>query len=187
MNYQINIPEMKKKTEIEDKLLFEINKNFQEYISDIEYVKNTFTQTNFNFESNKYFNINNFNQKNNQDIQTKLFEYPNTIYTIFQCFYLKRKNYMGMNLTGLIQGKMETGLGFRTSINKIAFASIKDEELKDIINNYFLDSNIDKCSINVYKINSNGFKWDEYSSSSYKFIYLIANLTTQKYFFVLEK
>jgi len=121
----------------------------------------------------------------NINIQDKLFEFPNTIYSIFQCFYLKRKNYMGMNLTGLIQGKMETGLGFRSSINKMAFKSLKDEELKVIINRYFSES--DTNSINIYKINSNGFKWEDYFLKSYQYIYLIADLQIQKYFFVFEK
>lgn len=185
---------MKRKTEIEDKLLFEINKNFQENINDIEYIKNTFTQinsTNSNYESNKYYNIDKLKQQNksNLDIQIKFFEYPNTIYSIFQYFYLKRKNYMGMNLTGLIQGKMETGLGFRSNIIKIAFQSIKDVELKNIINEYFSDLNYDTKleNINVYKINSNGFKWSDYGYETHKYIYLIANLSIQKYFFILEK
>jgi hypothetical protein len=142
------------------------------------------------FESNKYFSINNLNQQSkqiqsNHDIQDKFFEYFNTIYSIFQCFYIKRKDYFGMNLTGLIQGKMETGLGFRSTIIKIAFSSIKDEELKNITNTYFSDFNTN--SINVYKINLNGFKWTEYGLDIHKYIYLIADLSIQKYFFVLEK
>jgi len=189
MNYQINIHEMKKKTEIEDKLLFDINNNFQEYINDIEYIKKNFIQIDNIINSEKYFNINIFNQlnKQNQQIQVKLFEHPNTIYSIFQYFYLKRKNYMGMNLTGLIQGKMETGLGFRTSINKMSLKSIKDIELKNIIEHYFLNTYTDMENINIYKINAKTFAWSNYTSNTYKFIYLIANLTTQKFFFIFEK
>ena len=189
MNYQINIPEMKKKTEIEDKLLFDINNNFKEYINDIEYIKNNFTQIDNNFNSKKYFNINNIIQQNqpnqpNQQIQDKLFEYSNTIYSIFQYFYLERKNYMGMNLTGLVQGKMETGIGFRKSINKMSLKSITDIELKNIIEQYFLNTNTE--NINVYKINSKKFVWSDYTSNTFKFIYIIANLTTQNYFFLFE-
>jgi len=185
MNYQINIPEMKRKTEIEDRLLFEINKNFQEYLNDIDYVKNNFIEIieKNNLFSKKYFYYNNFIQ--NVNIKTKLFEYPNKIYSIFQCFYLKRKNYMGMNLTGLVQGKMETGLGFRSSIIKMSISNIKDEELKNIISNQFTESEM--VEINIYKINSNGFEWKDYEVEIFQNFYLIANLKEKKYFFILEK
>ena len=161
MNYQINIPEMKRKTEIEDRLLFEINKNFQEHLTDIEFISNNFVEITGqnNLEGKKYFYANNVIKDKN--IITKFFEYPNKIYSIFQCFYLKRKNYMGMNLTGLIQGKMETGLGFRSSVVKLSYINIKDEELKNIICSQFLESDVIN-DINIYKINSNGFGWKDY-------------------------
>jgi hypothetical protein len=190
MNYQINIPLIKKKTEIEDKLLLEIKNNFEEYINDFEYIKNNFTQIDYNqdLDTNKYLIIDKYikliEQNNIKDVQEKFFEFPKTIYSVFQCFYLKRKNYIGMNLTGLIQGKMETGLGFRSNINKLSHKNIKDDELKNIINKYFINSNTD--NINLYKLNSNGFNWNEIGSGTYRYIYLIANLTTQKYIFLLE-
>ena len=95
MNYQINIEEMKRKTEIEDRLLFEVNKNFQENLADIEFIKKNYVeiteQNNLleqnNFEGNKYFYPNNVIKDKN--IITKLYQYPNTIYSIFQCFYLE--------------------------------------------------------------------------------------------------
>jgi|688.fasta_scaffold546972_2 hypothetical protein len=183
MNYQINIPLMKKKTEIEDKLLSNINKNFQEYLSDIEYIKNNFTQINFVSNSKKYSNINDLFLLD-QSIQDKLFSHPNTIYSIFQIFYLKRTDYMGMNLTGLIQGKMETGLGFRTSIIKSSLLEIKDNELSDIVNKYLSLTN--KENVNIYKITFNGFKWNE-DLPAYTYFYIIADLTSSKYFFLLEK
>lgn len=49
--FQINIEEMKKKTEIEDRLLFDINKNLQEYVGNLEYVRNNFTQIESEFNS----------------------------------------------------------------------------------------------------------------------------------------
>lgn len=186
MNYQINIPEMKRKTEIEDRLLFEINKNFQEHLDDIEFISNNFVEITGqkNLDGKKYFYANNVIKDKN--IITKFFEYPNKIYSIFQCFYLKRKNYMGMNLTGLIQGKMETGLGFRSSVVKISYINIKDEELKNIICSQFLESNAIK-DINIYKINSNGFGWKDYEIEYFQNIYIISNLKEKKYFFILEK
>ena len=185
MNYQINIPEIKKKTEIEDRLLFEINKNFQEHLSDIEFIKNNFIEiiNQNNSERKKYFYTNGIIEDKN--IIIKLFEYPKTIYSIFQCFYLKRKNYMGMNLTGLIQGKMETGLGFRSSVIKISYLNIKDEELKNIISKNFIEYEIN--DINIYKINSNGFGWKDYGIDFFQNIYIISNLKEKKYFFILEK
>lgn len=186
MNYQINIPEMKRKTEIEDRLLFEINKNFQEHLDDIEFISNNFVEITGqnNLEGKKYFYANNVIKDKN--IISKLFEYPNKIYSIFQCFYLKRKNYMGMNLTGLIQGKMETGLGFRSSVVKLSYINIKDEELKNIICSQFLESDASN-DINIYKINSNGFGWKDYEIEYFQNIYIISNLKEKKYFFILEK
>ena len=187
MNYQINIPEMKRKTEIEDRLLFEINKNFQEHLADIEFISNNFVEITekTNLDEKKYFYVDNVIEDKN--IKTKLFEYPNTIYSIFQCFYLKRKNYMGMNLTGLVQGKMETGLGFRSSIVKMSMSTIKDEELKNIIGIKFYEA--DTTEINIYKINSNGFGWKDYGYEHeiFQYIYLVANLKEKRYFFILEK
>ena len=169
--FQINIVEMKKKTEIEDRLLFDINKNLQEYVGNLEYVRKNFTQ----IESE--FNIPNTNDI--LELETKLFEYPNTIYSIFQCFYLKRKNYMGMNLTGLIQGKMETGLGFRSNIIKQNSNDIKDKRIKSHIVNKFGEPIID---IIVYKIKSSSFEWNKFGLLSSNFYYIIANIDTKKYF-----
>lgn len=185
MNYQINIPEMKKKTEIEERLLFEINKNFQEHLADIEFIKNNFTEITGqnNLDGKKYFYANNV--INDKNIINKLFEYPNKIYSIFQCFYLKRKNYMGMNLTGLVNGKMETGLGFRSSIVPFSYINIKNKEFKNIIRNNFIEYVINDT--NIYKINSNGFEWKDYGTDFFQNIYIISNLKEKKYFFILEK
>lgn len=190
MGFEINMEEMKKKTEIEDKLLFNINSKFQEYTNEIQYIKNNYSQIENNFNIKKYISSNLILSNNNDDtnklneLEIKFLDYPNTIYSIFQCFYLKRKNYMGMNLTGLVQGKMETGLSFRNSIIKSSPFGIKDDELKNIINKYFKD---DLDSINIYKIKSNGFKWKDNNLDNFQFIYLIANLSKEQYFFILEK
>ena len=119
--------------------------------------------------------------KNHQNIENlkfikSAFKIPNA---------LKRKNYMGINLTGLIQGKMETGLGFRSSIVKITYSNIKDEELKNIINKIFLQ--YETKDIKIYKINTNGFGWKDYGIENYQNIYLISNLDQKKYFYIIEK
>lgn len=186
MGFEINIPIMKKKTEIEDKLLYDINNNFQEFINDIDWIKNNSTQCDAiceDLKNHKYSTQANLTHTNL--IQTQLFEYPSKIYTLFQCFYSQRKNYMGMNLTGLVQGKMETGLGFRNNVVKMSLQSMKDNELKNIITNVF--SNTDILNIGVYKINTNGFEWEKYNVDKFIYVYVIVDLELKKYFFVYEK
>ena len=169
--FQINIEEMKKKTEIEDRLLFDIDKNLQEYVGNFEYVRKNFTQIESEFNSP--------NTSDMIELEVKLFEYPNTIYSIFQCFYLKRKKYMGMNLTGLVQGKMETGLGFRSSIIKQNSNFIKDERIKSHIIVKFGELTRD---IIVYKIKSSCFKWNKFNLDIHNYYYIVVNLDTKKYF-----
>lgn len=205
MNYQINIPEMKRKTEIEEILLMEINKNLLKYKNEIEWIKKNFYPDDVNLLSTEHANNKNkqkykfedlYNNKfsqsqDNEKLKKKLLEYPNTIYSIFQFFYSKRKNYMGMNLTGLVQGKMETGLGFRTSIIKYNSKNLKDLELKKIILSKYKNETDD---INVYKVNSNSFSWDEFYQKGdfhpevkFTYYYVVANLSLKKFFILLEK
>lgn len=175
--FQININEMKKKTEIEEKLLFDINKNLQEYVGNLEYVRKNFTQIESDIN-----NTNDSDTNNTSELETKLLDYPNTIYSIFQCFYLQRKNYMGMNLTGLVQGKMETGLGFRSNIIKQNLDDIKDERIKLSIIDKFGEPLTD---IIVYKIKSSGFEWDKFGLTVNHYYYIIVNVNTKKYFICL--
>ena len=174
---QINIEDMKKKIEIEDKLLFDINNNLQEYISNFKYIRNNFTQIESEF--NTLLNINNIDIIT--ELETKLFEYPNTIYSIFQHFYSNRKNYIGMNLTGLVQGKIETGLGFRSNIIKQNFNDIKDTRIKSYIIKKFDKFTSDTI---IYKIKSSGFEWNKFGSTSTQcdFYYIIVNMNINKYF-----
>lgn len=169
--FQINIEEMKKKTEIEDRLLFDINKNLQEHVGNLEYVRKNFAQ----IESE--FNVPNISNTN--ELETKLFDHLNTMYSIFQYFYLKRKNYMGMNLTGLIQGKMETGLGFRSNIIKQNSNNIKDGRIKSLIIAKFGEHT---TNIIMYKIKSFGFEWNKFNLDMYDYYYIVVNLDTKKYF-----
>lgn len=188
--FQINIEEMKKKTEIEDKLLFSINNNLQECIGNLNYIKKNFSRIEselglgllqlgleLDLKLNPDAGIK--NGVNVGELETKLFEYPYTIYSLFQHFYSKRKNYMGMNLTGLIQGKMETGLGFRSHIVKQNINDIKDEKVKLCIAKKFTEPTLDMV---VYKIKSTGFEWDKFGLSANNYYYIIAELETKKYF-----
>lgn len=179
--FQININEMKKKTEIEERLLFNINKNLQEYVGNLEYARKNFIQIESEFNTNDS-DTNDSDTNNTSELETKLLDYPNIIYSIFQCFYLKRKNYMGMNLTGLVQGKMETGLGFRSNIVKQNLDDIKDEKIKFSIIDKFGEPLTD---IIVYKIKSSGFEWDKFGLSINHYYYIVVNLNTKKYFICL--
>ena len=51
MNFQINLVEMKKKIEIEDGLLYTINKNLQEYTQDLNYIKNNYTFMSYDYDT----------------------------------------------------------------------------------------------------------------------------------------
>lgn len=198
MNFQINVHEMKKKTEIENKLLFDINKKLIEYKNDIKIIYENYTidcdgldyDINTDTSGNKFQNIN-FNYLNDllvddkNNFIKKLFEYPETLYSIFMFFYSKRKDYMGINLTGLVDGKMETGLSFRKSIDKINPENVNNSELKKIIFSKY-KNNID--NVIIYKINSKLFPWDEYLiKNKYENYFIVGNLHTKKFEILLEK
>lgn len=176
--FNINIEEMKKKTEIENMLLFTLNKTFQEYIADIKYAKNNFEKIDSDFGISDLKQISEI-----KELETKLLEHPDTIYNLFQCFYIKRKSVMGMNLTGLIQGKMETGLGFRSHITKQNYYSIKDDKIKNIVMKRFTEHETNIMSnIIVYTIKSGTFEWDKFGLEKSSVYYIIINPITQKYF-----
>lgn len=177
MNFQINLPEIKKKIEIEDKLLFNINKKFIDYINELDYIKNNFDMIDININTNYFLST------NSKELENKLLDYPNTIYSIFNCFYVQRKNYIGMNLTGLVQGKIETGIGLRDCIIKSFIKQTKNLNLIQIIKKYFDCKN----NVYIYKIKSNTFKWQELNLNTYNFFYIIINFTTKQYFILLEK
>lgn len=239
MSFQINVFEMKMRTQIENNLLKQINDDLKKNVNEIEFIHKNYFYDNLlnNFENinNKFLNLNvlinkkietetetktetktKFNHDNNDvdnnidndelikittfTIIDKIIKHSSQLYWIFQYFYLKKKDFMGMNMTGLINGKMETGLNFRNSITKI---SIKDF-FKQIYNNIEndLDNNISVSDINdddikdwcVYKIKSNNFDFsffphkDNFDNlSEYGDFYLVSNMKLKKYNIFVEK
>lgn len=201
MNIPINIVEMKLKTQIENNLLIQIDKNLKECFDDLEYVNKNYKYSSNDIISlienifpNKVISLENLIKKQNlltkhaniMVLVEKLFTHTYQFYWIFQCFYLKKKDYMGMNLTGLINGRMETGLSFRNTISKMSFDEFINKELnfqKDNINQLnTLDHNI-----NVYKIKSLNFKWnDEGFDKIYEHIWIISNLNKNEYYIMIS-
>jgi len=162
MNIPVNVVEMKLKTQIENNLLIQINTNLKECVDDLEYIyKNYKYSSNIincigfieNIFHNKIISLENLVKKQNLQsrhenimvLVEKLFTHTYQFYWIFQYFYLKKKDFMGMNLTGLVNGRMETGLSFRNTISKISFDEFITKELnlqKDILNKFInLDDN----------------------------------------------
>ena len=193
-NFNINLVEMKKKIDIENNLLIQINSNLKECFTDLQYIKKNYNMDTVEtvdinldiiMEKNKFILLNQIvNGKNiNSNIRTnlfnKLFEYVNRIYWYFEYFFLKKKDFMGMNLTGLVQGKMETGLGFRNSLEKIIISTVKTKypELFYLI----------KPNNVIYKINTKSFKWDEFGLDVYSNLFIVTDLEMKKYYFIVEK
>jgi len=191
MNYNINLMEMKKKTEIENNLLDKINSDLKECNDDLQYIEKnykltlTMNMTMILINSNKLVLLDqiiidkNIIPETKTKLIDKLFIHINQTYWIFQYFFLKKKDFMGMNLTGLVKGKMETGLGFRNSLEKIQFNLIKSKypELIPIF----------KPNLMVHLVKSNSFKWDDFGLDMYKNFIVISDLETKEYFIVLEK
>jgi len=183
--------EMKKKTEIENNLLDKINSDLKECNDDLQYIEKnykltlTMNMTMILINSNKLVLLDqiiidkNIIPETKTKLIDKLFIHINQTYWIFQYFFLKKKDFMGMNLTGLVKGKMETGLGFRNSLEKIQFNLIKSKypELIPIF----------KPNLMVHLVKSNSFKWDDFGLDMYKNFIVISDLETKEYFIVLEK
>ena len=208
MNIPINIVEMKLKTQIENNLLNQINTDLKECVGDLEYIQekcqyNILKQINSIdkvfpnkiIELNKLIEKISSNQNKNKisksehtDIVKKMFTYAYQFYWIFQCFYLKKKDYMGMNLTGLVNGRMETGLSFRNSISKMSFKDFVSKEIglgPDLSVIFDEPENIN--NINVYKIKSSKFKWDEEGfEQTYNNIWIITDLDAKEYCIILQ-
>lgn len=200
-NFNINLVEMKKKIDIENNLLTLINTNLKECFNDIQYIKKNYNMVsiimnkNENLENTKSNFIlleqiieKTIDYETKAKLFNKLFEYVEQIYWYFQYFFLKKKDFMGMNLTGLIQGKMETGLGFRNTLEKmpISLVETKYSELFQIIHFINLE-NFVKPNNMIYKINANSFKWNEYGLEMYSNLFIITDLDTEKYYFIVSK
>jgi hypothetical protein len=197
INMPVNIVEMKLKTQIENNLLNQINTDLKECFNDLEYIyKNHKYVSSVTIEKticNKITSLENLSTTNNLEIGQvpinellkKLFNHAYQFYWLFQYFYLKKKDFMGMNLTGLVNGKMETGLSFRNAISKISWEQFICKELgfgKDVLEQLNL-GNSDTTSINVYKIKSSSFKWEENGfAQTHDYFWIISDLNKGEYF-----
>ncbi len=186
----INIVEMKRKTEIENNILKKINDDLNQCVIEIyDIMKNSIYDDNLKIFSNKYICLNSFLEKQPKNIDkkllvNKLFTHAQQTYNAFQYFYMKKKDFMGMNLTGLIDGKIETGLGFRNCIIKFFFkeTQIKYTELFELFEKELgLENNLI-----FYRIKSNTFKWTDFSLPIYDNYYIIYNHSYKKYYILFE-
>lgn len=188
MNYQINISQMRKKTQIENNLLEQINLELKSCKDELNQIYSTKKITSdLVFTDSKLINIYKiFDEKNiscdkQYELIEKIFAHIEQTYWVFQYFYLKKKDFMGMNLTGLIEGRMETGLGFRKCLEKMSIQDIKSKypELCEI-----KEHNID----NIWKIKSDTFGWKEYGFDIVpKNIIVVSNFDSNTYSILLEK
>ena len=86
---------------------------------------------------------------------------------------------MGMNLTGLIDGKMETGLGFRKCLEKLSKTTIKSKypELLKIYESYDYD---------MWKVKSDTFGWKDYGLEIFKNLIVISNSKDNLFYLFVE-
>jgi hypothetical protein len=195
---QINLEQMRKKTEIENNLLNQVEENLRNCMDELDGVNKNysiilnFSEYNLNNQNkfipiNKIFDqIEQIEQKQNTQcskLYSKLFAHVNQTYWAFQYFYLKKKDFMGMNLTGLVNGKVETGLGFRNCFEKIN-QNLMYKKYSDLIK--LFGTITDKDILQIYKIKSNTFGWEEFGLGNYSYFYIGTNLSTQEYFLAIE-
>lgn len=209
----VNIVEMKKKTEIENNLLMKINTDLEECYNDLGFIYKNYTMREQNCENITFtlYSIDKIFEKKSElselelsklkkNLVEKLFNKVNTIYHVFKYFYDKKKDFMGMNLTGLVQGKMETGLSFRNTMEKISSQNIlkKYPEVSTLINLSDLSDSSDSSdlsnlnlnlssSIIMYRIKTESFEWNDFGLEKYSNLFVISNLNTKEYFLLFEK
>jgi hypothetical protein len=184
----INIYEMKRKTEIENNLLKKINEDFNQYINELENIrKESIYDDNFKLESNKFVCLKDYLEKQNTNTKLlleRLFTHPQQTYWAFQYFFMKKKDFMGMNLTGLIDGKVETGLGFRNCIMKFFSNQTQTQSKhKELIE--LFEKEADNNLI-FYKIKSDTLKWDDFELPVCNSYYIIYDYSNKKYYVLLE-
>ena len=94
---------------------------------------------------------------------------------------MKKKDFMGMNLTGMIQGKMETGLGFRKCLEKLSQNTIKSKypELINIIGTGVLE-------LGIWKIKSDTFEWEKYGLKVFTNVIVISNPKDNLFYLLVE-
>jgi hypothetical protein len=189
MNLQINIAEMRKRTEIEHNLLEQINLELCSCKDDLKNIYLTQklipfehqNQNNSKFtDITKIFDSYNVCLDNQNKIVEKLFAHVEQTYYAFQYFYLKKRDFMGMNLTGLIDGKIETGLGFRKCLEKLSKTTIKSKypELLEIYepNDY-----------DMWKIKSDTFGWEDYGLEIFTNIIVTSKSKDNTFYLLVEK
>lgn len=187
MNYQINIAQMRKKTEIETNLLEQINFELKYCMGEL---KNIYLTQKLNLieldDNSKIYDICKIFVEHNIDLDIqnkfieKFFAHVEHTYYAFLYFYMKKKDFMGMNLTGLIQGKMETGLGFRNSLDKLSQNTIK-------IKYPNLSNIIEKNGCEVWKIKSNNFGWIDYKLDLFTNVLVVSNSKDNSFYLLVEK
>ncbi len=194
----LDIGKMRQRTQIENNLLIQINQNLEECFNDLRWINTNCTldiETNFNANMSEITELSQLGLKMDdltQHFMPKLFEMINNIFWVFQYCFNKRKDFMGMNLTGLIDEKVETGLSFRNVIEKISFEQIKknNPSIYDYVNLY-LDYSQQSKNCTIYKIKSQSDEyhklWSKYRLDNYSCWYLILNMDTNKYFVFFEK
>ena len=187
MNLQINIAQMRKKTEIETNLLEQVNFELKSCKDELKNVYQTQKINSIKLDDNlklddliKIIEKSNIKLSIQDKLVEKLFTHVEQTYYAFQYFYLKKRDFMGMNLTGLIDGKMETGLGFRKCLDKLDQNTIKTKypELTNMIeeNNY-----------EVWKIKSDKFGWGDYGLDLYSNVIIISSFKNKIFYFLVEK
>lgn len=182
---QVNIEQIKKKTEIENNLLSRINCDLKECVEDLEFIHKYYEYNDFtnNYDPNlvsltKIFINNNIgDSENKKQVIKKIFDNVAHTYYAFQYFYIKKNDFMGMNLTGLINGKMETGIGFRNCIVKLLSTNI----IKNypIMYEYYKD-NLDNYSF--YLLKSDQINWNNQINQHYKYFLLISDYANKQYY-----
>ena len=199
MNYQINVENMRRKTEVENNLLNQVEIDLRECVDLLDNIYKNYKiisnpSSNFNSNSDSVLNTNKFvsfdyvvnskqfDVKTKNKFVSKLFAHVNQTYWAFQYFYLKKKDFMGMNLTGLVNGKVETGLGFRKCLEIINPNIIKTKYI-GIIQDYDLNN---LNNIRIYKIKSDAFDWIEFDLNNYSNFYVIEILDKKEYFIIFD-
>lgn len=140
MSFQLDLNVARKRLEIENQLVENINSDLLICLNDINWIRTNCLLANSNL-------INNSNEFVNG-----VFDCANELYKCFTFFYLKRKDFMGINLTGLAGEKIETGLSFKTSMIKSNFDQIKKNYTK-LSNQILADlADLKVDNFNCYKI-----------------------------------
>ena len=188
-NINIDFEKIKKKLEIENNLLEQINQELSYNFEELKIIYNNSKWNSFDkidsidnlinlskILRNDYIDyIDNIDKL---DFIKKIFDHVNKTYWSFQYFFIKKKDFMGMNLTGILSDKVETGLSFRNCIQKITFETLKKKynKLYELLDN-------DLSNYEIYKLKSDNMDWNEFSiTQKYKYFYIINKIDSKEYY-----